>query len=93
MRVRLDDCMVGRPFDRAFIDALPPQVDPCGENGEFHSFAFDGPIFGEPVRFQVGAKIYRPLESVSTVSDSSAAVFGSASRQTRGFWYSDLLPT
>jgi uncharacterized protein (TIGR00290 family) len=44
----------GKEIDRAFLSSLPPGVDPCGENGEFHTFVFDGPIFREPVRFAVG---------------------------------------
>lgn len=35
----------GREFDQSFLDSLPPDVDPCGENGEFHTFVYDGPIF------------------------------------------------
>jgi diphthamide synthase (EF-2-diphthine--ammonia ligase) len=38
---------------------LPAQVDCCGENGEFHTFAFDGPIFKDPIRFQVGERVER----------------------------------
>ena len=45
----LDRSFVGRAIDRSFIDDLPPNVDPCGENGEFHSFVYDGPIFSQPV--------------------------------------------
>ncbi len=41
----------GRIIDRNFIDSLPEGVDPCGENGEFHTFVFDGPIFSTPVIF------------------------------------------
>jgi len=87
----LDDSMVGRLFDQAFIGALPQQVDPCGENGEFHSFAFDGPIFREPVRFQIGEKVYRPLEGLHHVT--SASVSAATPRRTQGFWFCDLLPT
>jgi uncharacterized protein (TIGR00290 family) len=50
---------VGRLIDRQFIDTLPPGVDPCGENGEFHSFVFKGPIFARPIQFIVGTKVYR----------------------------------
>jgi uncharacterized protein (TIGR00290 family) len=50
---------VGRVIDRAFVDALPLNVDPCGENGEFHSFAFDGPIFNAPIPFTIGEKVKR----------------------------------
>ena len=45
---------VGREFDERFLADLPATVDPCGENGEFHSFVFGGPIFGRPVPVQTG---------------------------------------
>ena len=85
----LDDSAVGRCLDEAFIQSLPPQVDPCGENGEFHSFVFAGPIFREPVPFRIGKKVYRPLERV--LSGSSSTVRDSEPRATRGFWFCDLL--
>ncbi len=44
----------GREYDADFLADLPPEVDPCGENGEFHSFVYDGPIFAQPVRFTRG---------------------------------------
>ena len=44
----------GRMIDRSFIADLPAKVDPCGENGEFHSFVYDGPIFKRPVEFSLG---------------------------------------
>jgi uncharacterized protein (TIGR00290 family) len=43
---KLDRALVGKAFDVAFLDALPAGVDPCGENGEFHTFVTDGPMFG-----------------------------------------------
>lgn len=88
----LDQSMVGRPFDAAFIDALPPEVDPCGENGEFHSFAFDGPIFREPVRFAIGEKVYKPLEPAQSTPGAHADAIKPAARITHGFWFCDLLP-
>ncbi|UOR11891.1 Dph6-related ATP pyrophosphatase [Halobacillus amylolyticus] len=39
--------MAGQPFDEEFLSSLPKDVDPCGENGEFHTFVFDGPIYNE----------------------------------------------
>ncbi len=51
--------MAGREYNRDFLEALPPEVDPCGENGEFHSFAFDGPMFSRPVAFNVGETVDR----------------------------------
>jgi uncharacterized protein (TIGR00290 family) len=50
---------VGRRYDRAFLDDLPPKADPCGERGEFHSFVYDGPLFRRPVPFQTGRTVVR----------------------------------
>lgn len=50
---------VGRRYDRAFLTDLPPEADPCGERGEFHSFVYDGPLFHNPVPFQTGRTIVR----------------------------------
>jgi uncharacterized protein (TIGR00290 family) len=55
----LDHSFAGRELDTSFFADLPPQVDCCGENGEFHTFAFDGPIFKDPIRFQVGERVER----------------------------------
>jgi uncharacterized protein (TIGR00290 family) len=49
----------GRMFDEQFLSDLPPNVDPCGENGEFHSFVYDGPIFSERVPFIKGEIMLR----------------------------------
>jgi len=50
---------VGREFDRQFLADLPSNVDPCGENGEFHSFVYDGPIFSERIFFTKGEIVLR----------------------------------
>jgi len=50
---------LGRSFDGAFLDALPNTVDPCGENGEFHTFVHDGPVFDAPVPVAVGETVTR----------------------------------
>jgi uncharacterized protein (TIGR00290 family) len=50
---------VGRKFDTQFLADLPPGVDPCGENGEFHSFVYDGPMFRERVFFTKGEIVLR----------------------------------
>ena len=49
----------GRQFDRALLSDLPEGVDPCGENGEFHSFVWDGPMFSHPVAVEVGERVTR----------------------------------
>jgi len=56
---QLDPSFVGRVIDDEFLAQLPPQVDPCGENGEFHTFVFDGPIFRDAVKFSIGATVCR----------------------------------
>ena len=50
---------VGREYDTSFLKDLPPEVDPCGENGEFHTFVYDGPIFSRPIRFSLGERVVR----------------------------------
>jgi uncharacterized protein (TIGR00290 family) len=55
----LDGSFVGRRFDEQFLSDLPPAVDPCGENGEFHSFVYDGPIFDDAVSYRKGGVVLR----------------------------------
>jgi len=55
----LDKKFVGRLFDREFLDELPASVDPNGENGEFHSFVFDGPIFRKKIDCILGKVVHR----------------------------------
>ncbi|PYK36078.1 MAG: ATP-binding protein [Verrucomicrobia bacterium] len=50
---------VGRLYDEEFLQVLPSEIDPCGENGEFHSFVFDGPIFKRAVSVRVGETVTR----------------------------------
>jgi uncharacterized protein (TIGR00290 family) len=55
----LDRSFAGRDFDAALLAELPPEVDPCGERGEFHSFAYAGPMFSRPIPVQSGAVVER----------------------------------
>ncbi|MBS1783825.1 MAG: ATP-binding protein [Acidobacteria bacterium] len=55
----LEPAFAGRDFDGALLADLPPSVDPCGERGEFHTFAWDGPMFQHPVAFTRGEVIAR----------------------------------
>ncbi len=59
----LDKSFVGREIDESFIDDFHSNVNPCGENGEFHIFCFDGQIFKYPVEFNVGEKICRAYKN------------------------------
>ena len=59
----LNDSFCGRIIDQDFVKELPENVDPCGENGEFHTFVFDGPMFNSAVEFEIGEKVkksYKP---------------------------------
>jgi len=56
---KLDPSFVGRVIDKELLAQLPLHVDPCGENGEFHTFVFDGPIFNNPVEFSFGEIVCR----------------------------------
>jgi len=56
---RLSRSFAGREYDGRLLQDLPAEVDPCAENGEFHTFAWDGPMFSEPVPFRVGETVER----------------------------------
>ncbi len=71
---------IGRELDKDFLGDLPDDVDPCGENGEFHTFVYDGPIFSEAVKFQPGDVIRREYDDPSS------------EKRKIGYWFLDLLP-
>jgi uncharacterized protein (TIGR00290 family) len=56
---QLDPSFAGRRFDHALLDELPPGVDPSGENGEFHTFVAEGPVFGSRIEVEVAEPIER----------------------------------
>jgi len=56
---KLDGGFVGREYDGALLDTLPPSVDPCGENGEFHTFVYDAPVFSQPLAIRGGEIVKR----------------------------------
>jgi len=56
---KLDPSFAGRSYDQAFLNDLPVNVDPCGENGEFHTFTYDGPVFAKPIPVEVGERVMR----------------------------------
>jgi uncharacterized protein (TIGR00290 family) len=76
----LDKSFAGRLIDEDFLKDLPANVDPCGENGEYHSFVFDGPIFKTPIDFKMGEIVYRKYEQERSNNFDT------------GFFYLDLLP-
>jgi len=93
---QLTESDVGSELDAEFFRSLPAGVDPCGENGEYHSFVYDGPIFRRPVAFAVGETVYRPL-GAAVATDGSATQgpaipvpATSTPTKTKGFWFVDL---
>ncbi len=86
----LGESHVGANFDKSFISMLPEAVDPCGENGEFHTFVYDGPIFDTSIPIQTGEKVFKPLDK-SIRSDHMDEE--SKTNAPDGFWYCDLHPT
>ena len=90
----LDKSFVGRIIDQDFINDLPENVDVCGENGEFHTFTFDGPIFSKPIAFEIGEVVYRKYERPKEEHSSDTACDTSdSSAFDYGFWYCDLVET
>jgi uncharacterized protein (TIGR00290 family) len=82
---------VGRIIDSELINQLPLDVDVCGENGEFHTFAFEGPIFRNSISYTLGEKIFKSYESPKNENDSCLTSDNDKSKNL-GFWYVDLLP-
>ena len=80
----LDKSFIGRTIDKQFVEDLPENVDPCGENGEFHTFVYDGPNFIESVPFEKGDIVYKTYDiTVKTEDGVDVKKFG--------YWFLDLL--
>nr|WP_299382717.1 adenine nucleotide alpha hydrolase [Allomuricauda sp.] len=62
---KLDKEFLGAELSRDFLKALPKDVDPCGENGEFHTFCHAGPIFDHPISFDLGEQVFRTYNDPS----------------------------
>ena len=84
----LDKSFFGRIIDKDFIKDLPGNVDVCGENGEFHTFVFDGPIFKNPIAFTKGEIVYRKYDAPKTPADNG---FTKEEPAQYGFYFCDLL--
>lgn len=79
----LDKSFAGRIIDQKFIEDLPENVDPCGENGEFHTFTFDGPVFKNPIIFEVGEIVRKTYLKPKSGSDEENGEYV--------FWFCDLI--
>jgi len=80
-----DQQQVGKTIDRTFLESLREGIDPCGENGEFHTFVYDGPIFKRKVEFDLGEIVSRSYSFKKRNED------GSINEITSSFWFQDLL--
>jgi uncharacterized protein (TIGR00290 family) len=83
----LTEDWVGKKIDKQFIEELPNNVDPCGENGEYHTFCYDGPLFKHKIKFTGGEKVYKALE-IKTTDECTLP----SDIVTKGFWFYDLIP-
>lgn len=77
----------GREFDHDFLAALPEGVDPCGENGEFHTFVYDGPIFSSPISFVKGETVLRDSAKAAKQKEEDDEQVN----WETAFWYCDLI--
>lgn len=83
----LDKSFCGRLIDESFVRDLPPNVDVCGENGEYHSFVFDGPVFKHPIPFTRGEIVYRQYQAPQQAQDSCNPMDKASEH---GFYFCDL---
>lgn len=81
--------ILGREISRELIDSLPDDVDVCGENGEFHTFTYKGPIFKNEIAYKTGDKVFKEYKAPKSADDSCIS---STDETPAGFWYCDLLP-
>ncbi len=87
----LGEEFVGRVIDQQFINDLPKNVDVCGENGEFHTFVFDGPLLKFPIDFEIGEKVLKSytLHDDDDDDDDNCHQSKNTNYDT-SFWYCDL---
>lgn len=78
----LDQSFCGRVLDRDFVSELPANIDPCGENGEFHTFVFEAPYFSQPIDFQKGETVEKTYHFQNTEGEYL----------TSTYFFTDLLP-
>lgn len=71
---------LGRQLNQSFFDQIPPNVDPCGENGEYHTFCYDGPVFNKAINYAHGEQVFKPMD-IRKLDKQEAS----------GFYYLDLI--
>ncbi len=83
--------LAGKELTRELLMAFPEDIDVCGENGEYHTFAFDGPVFKQAVHFTVGGNVFKEFKQPKDAGDSCGSANNSDEKKA-GFWYTDLIP-
>ena len=78
---KISKAWVGGDFDREFLAQLPADVDPCGENGEFHSFCYEGPIFSKPLDISYKEVIQRSYDIALENGD----------RSKKDYWFAEMI--
>ncbi|KAA0129108.1 diphthine--ammonia ligase [Chryseobacterium sp. SN22] len=78
----LNKSFAGRIIDKDFLRDLPADIDPCGENGEFHTFTFDGPVFKNPIGFEIGETVKKTYPKPKSGDDED--------NEDYIFWFCDL---
>ena len=74
----LNEQLIGEVLTTELVNSFPANIDPCGENGEFHTFAFDGPIFNKPIQIEKGERVLKVYEN------------NAHAEKEIGFWFVDL---
>ncbi|MEP6715154.1 MAG: ATP-binding protein [Terriglobia bacterium] len=70
---KVDKSLAGRDFDAAFLEELPAGADPCGENGEFHTFVWDAPVFTSPIEVENGIIVERDGFVFADITEAGSA--------------------
>jgi len=86
---KLSKEFAGRQIDHEFINDLPKNVDPCGENGEFHSFVYDGPLFSKPIDIRIGDLTYQEYKAPNE-DDDQRDLSAEKDPKKMGFWFCDI---
>jgi uncharacterized protein (TIGR00290 family) len=81
--------IVGKEITPELLLSLPDDVDVCGEKGEFHTFAFKGPIFSSEIKFKTGERVYKQYAAPKNNDDDAHTTQAPAQS---GFWFCDLIP-
>lgn len=74
---------VGKIIDEDYINSLAKNIDPCGENGEYHTYCYEGFIFKKPILVSVTDILYKPLDIALQLPDKNNKI-------TKGFWYANV---